>query len=169
MRFSILLSALAASALATPAVNYARPVEVKRGFNLGGITSPDVAQVTGVLANAFGSLTGINGAVGSLNSLGSIGNVPGDLLADTTLLLQNSQLEILSIADSLNNAVNGLNLNSQLGVVSSSAQIVTAQVQQLLNDLTGIGNFYPDTAAVTNLQDAAGSLLGSLNHLQASI
>ncbi|RMZ83929.1 hypothetical protein DV737_g1497, partial [Chaetothyriales sp. CBS 132003] len=166
MRVSVLLSALAASALATPAANYVRPAEMKRDVNYGSLVSPDVGQLTNVLASATGTLTGLTAAFGAL---GSIGNIPGDLLGDTSLLLQNSMLEIFSIANSLNNAVNALDLGSQLGVVSSSVQIVSSQVQQLLSDLTGIGNFYPDSAAVTGVQSAAGSLLNSLNSLQASI
>ncbi|RMD41452.1 hypothetical protein DV735_g3700, partial [Chaetothyriales sp. CBS 134920] len=171
MRFSIVLGALAATAIATPTANTA---PAKRADNtLGGVISPGVAQITSVLASAFGSFTGINSAMGQINQarVNTPLNVPGDLLSDTSLLLHNAEAEIFNLVGDLTDVMNGPAVLSddakiQAGVLGSSVQIVTGQVQQLINDLTGITNFFPDGAVIGGVQNAAGNLLTTLNRLQ---
>ncbi|RMZ81738.1 hypothetical protein DV738_g2125, partial [Chaetothyriales sp. CBS 135597] len=172
MRVSMILSALAATALASPT---GRASRAKRASDntLGGVISPGVAQVTSVLASAFGSFTGINSAMGQINDarINTPLNAPGDLLSDTSLLLHNAEAEISNLVGDLTDVMAGPAVMTddakiQAGVLGSSVQIVTGQVQQLLGDLTGVANFFPDSSVIDSVQNAAGSLLTTLNKLQ---
>ncbi|RMD43728.1 hypothetical protein DV735_g1399, partial [Chaetothyriales sp. CBS 134920] len=167
MRVSMILSALAATALASPTV-------YKRDNTLGGLVPSSTAQMTNVLSNIFGTITNINNAYGQLHiggdRIANPLNIPSDLFGDVTLLTENSGKEILSLVSTLNDAMTGQNLSgdiaTQMGVVPGSIQIVTGQVEQLIDDLTGISNFIPNSQGVTTAQTAANSLLSSLNKLQ---
>ncbi|RMZ80339.1 hypothetical protein DV738_g2913, partial [Chaetothyriales sp. CBS 135597] len=164
----MILSALAATALATPTA-FSR-----RDNSLSGFIKPQTAQLTDALSQTFGTITAINNAYGALHidgtRIANPLNIPGDLFGDVTLLSENSGKEILSLVDLLNDAVSGENLSGdiaqQMGVVPSSVQIVAGQVEALANDLTGIGNFIPNSQGVTSAQTAANSLLSTLNRLQ---